>query len=192
MTLVFLDLETKRSFSAIEDRDPGKLGVSFVGIYKREKAKSEFGSFFEKDLPDLWPVLEKADQIIGFNILKFDFPALNPYYPGDLLKLPSLDLLRVAKNSLGRRIRLDNLAKATLVKSKIGSGWDAIEYFQKGELKKLEKYCLKDVEITRDLYDFGQENGFWRYIEPPNEVKEFTLKWPEVKKKAGVSLTLGI
>lgn len=191
MNLIFLDVETKKSFSEIKDRDPGKLEVSFVGIYKKGEDEG-FGSFFEKDLKNLWPILERADQVIGFNILGFDWPALNPYYPGDLLKLPTLDLLEVVKNSLGKRLRLDNLAQATLGIGKGGSGWDAIRFYKEGKLKELEKYCLQDVKVTRDLYDFGQKNGFWRYVYPPDEIREFSLTWPQGAKKESVSLTLGI
>jgi DEAD/DEAH box helicase domain-containing protein len=191
MNLVFLDVETKKSFSAVEARDPGKLGISFVGIYRRDQ-NSGFGSFFEKDLSQLWPILERADQVIGFNILRFDWPALNPYYPGDLMSLPTLDLLEVVKESLGKRIRLDNLAQATLGKGKTADGWEAIEFYKEGRLKELEKYCLQDVAVTRDLYDFGKKNGRWFYLEPPDERREFEIKWPEVEKKEGVSLTLGI
>lgn len=201
MNLVFLDVETKLAFSSIESRDPGKLGVSFVGVFQRGEPdfvkttkgnKEGYGSFFEKDLALLWPILEKADQVIGYNLNKFDFPAMNPYYPGDLLKLPTLDLLEIVNDSLGRRIRLDNLAQATLGKGKIGSGLDAIRYFENGELESLEKYCLKDVEVTRDVYDFGRKNGFWRYLTPPDVVREFQIKWPVIEAKEGISLTLGI
>ena len=196
MSLVFLDLETKKSFSELPDRDPGKLGVSLVGIYKRPALNPDssggFKAFKEEEFADLWPVLEKAEKIIGFNILSFDWPALNPYYPGDLLKLPTLDLLEVVKTSLGKRIRLDNLAQATLGQGKIASGWDAIQFYQEGNWEELKKYCLKDVEVTRDLYDFGQKKGFWRYKHPPDEIREFPLQWPEEEKKEGVSLTLGI
>ncbi|MFC1790244.1 ribonuclease H-like domain-containing protein [Patescibacteria group bacterium] len=192
MNLIFLDVETKKSFSQIDGRDPGKLEVSFVGIYQRGEEKNEFGSFFEPDLPNLWPILEKADKIIGYNIDNFDFPALDPYYPGSLSGLPTLDLLKVVQESLGRRLRLDNLAEATLGHGKIGSGLDAIVYWREGKLEELEKYCLMDVEVTRDIYDFGFKNGFLKYIEPPDQVRQFPLVWPEEEKKEGVSLTLGI
>ncbi|MBN1263686.1 MAG: ribonuclease H-like domain-containing protein [Candidatus Pacebacteria bacterium] len=208
MTQVFLDVETKQSFSAVEDRDPAKLGISFVGIYQRSsfaesslftggvkdrsRDQGEFGSFFEADLAKLWPILEKADLVIGYNILKFDYPAMSPYYPGNFQELPTLDLLEVVKDSLGKRLRLDNLAQASLGTGKIADGWDAIRFWREGQLDKLEEYCLKDVEVTRDLYDFGKKNGFWRYVAPPDEIKEFPIKWPQEEKKEGVSLTLGI
>ena len=192
MKQVFLDVETKSAFSTENNRDPARLGVSFVGTFVRGEGQSEFGSYFETDLNKLWPVLETAELVVGYNINKFDWPALNPYYPGDLADLPTLDLLEVVKGSLGRRLRLDNLARASLGAGKIGSGFDAIDYYRNGELDKLEKYCLKDVEVTRDLYDFGQKNGFWKYLEPPNEIRQFAIRWPILEKKAATSLTLGI
>lgn len=191
MKQVFLDLETKQSFSDVNSRDPGKLGVSVVGVLERN-GRETLRTYEEKEFARLWPILEEADQIIGFNIIGFDLPALNPYYIGDLLKLPVLDLLVAVNDSLGRRIRLDNLAQASLGRKKIADGWAAIDYYRKGEWEKLKKYCLEDVRITRDLYDFGQKNGFWRYLEPPDQIREFKIIWPKINKKDNISLTLGI
>ncbi len=192
MKVVFLDLETKKSFHEVEERDPKHLGVSFVGLYRRPEEK--FLGFFEKELTKLWPVLEQAERIVGYNIKKFDFPVLNPYYAGDLLRLPAFDMMEEIKKNLGGRLRLDNLAKATLGKGKIGSGWDAIKFYQEGSLDKLKKYCLRDVEVTRDLYDYAVKEGKLKYFDPAGEVKEVRVKVGDLGKDDNqkVQMTLGV
>ena len=31
--------------------------------------------------------------------------------------------------------------------------------FKEGKMDEIKKYCLKDVEITKNLYEFGKKNG---------------------------------
>ena len=187
---VILDVETKKSFSQLQKRDPARLGVSYVGIYTSWD-KRLFG-FFEKELSQLWPFLEEADRTIGFNINKFDFPVLAPYYSGDLTTLPVFDLLEAVKETLGFRIGLDRLAMATLGSRKSGSGWDALRFYANNELDKLAKYCQQDVVITRDLYYHALKNGVLKYPDDEGNFVEFKITIPAIKKDAleGVQKTL--
>ncbi len=50
------------------------------------------------------------------------------------------------------------MAKTNLGKGKIGNGLDAIRYYHQQEWDKLAKYCLEDVAITRDLYEYLKKN----------------------------------
>jgi DEAD/DEAH box helicase domain-containing protein len=164
MRQLILDVETQKIFDQVGGYFPEKLGISFVGAIVREGFPETGGGketryeIFEKDLSKLWPVMEQADVLIGFNTNGFDLPVLSAYYPGDITKLPSLDLLEVVRVSYGRRISLDSIAKETLKSHKSGSGLDAIAYYENGELDKLASYCMKDVEITRDIYDYGRQH----------------------------------
>ncbi len=177
MIEVTLDVETKKAFSDVGGHNFAKLGVSFVGICERkvdgEKVISdEFVGFFEDDLSKLWPILEKADRIIGFNIIGFDFPVMQPYYHGDLSLLPVLDILDEIKKVVGHRVSLDAIAQETLGTQKSGSGLDAIRYFEEGKLNELAKYCLDDVRITRDVYLYGQKHGFVKFVNKWNRMIE--------------------
>lgn len=160
MRTVVLDLETQRLFDEVEEGRHDKLGVSVVGIYD---SQTGLNAFFEQDLPNLWPIIHAADLIVGFNIKKFDWPVLSAYYSGDLNLLPTLDLLEVVKDTLGFRVKLDDLAKATLGKGKIGDGLDAYRYWREGNLESLKEYCLQDVIITRDLFYHALEKKFLKY-----------------------------
>ncbi len=153
--LVF-DIETKNTFFDVGENDPSKLDISIVGIY--DFATNTLKSFQEHELKDLWPYIENADSLIGYNSDHFDIPLLNKYYPGDLTKIKSIDLMKTIQKTLGRRIKLQDVASSTLGISKGGNGLDAITWWKNGEIDKIIEYCLKDVSITRDLYNHMKEN----------------------------------
>src|SRR3989337_1264143 len=117
MRKITFDIETKNFYN-----DINKINLALVGIY--DSLTDSYSSYLEEDLPKLWPILENSDMLIGFNSDHFDIPILNKYYPGDLTKIKSLDILKEIKNSYGRRMRLDQLAEGTLGKNKTGHGAD--------------------------------------------------------------------
>jgi len=186
---VVLDLETQKIFSEVSQNNPRLLGISVVGIYRRETKTYE--KFWEGELDRLWPILEGADLTIGFNIRKFDFPVLSAYYPGDLTKLPVLDILESVKESLGFRIGLDNLARATLGLQKTADGLAAIEFYRQGEMDKLAEYCLNDVKITKEIYDYAVKNGSLKYYDL-REVREFRVKLDDDNPKNEIQMSLGV
>jgi hypothetical protein len=198
MSEVFLDLETKRWFDEVGKRDPTKLGVSFVGIYARKtrKSKGKFLGFFEKELSGLWPILEEANLIIGYNIKKFDYSVLSSYYPGKLDKLPTLDLFEVVRETLGFRLKLNDLALATLGKGKTRPGSESVWLFKEGKLEELREYCLNDVKITRDLYDYGRKFGQIFFFDEREEKKGIKIEWKRWlarrKVEAEVQMSLGV
>lgn len=174
---IVFDIETQNTFQDVGGHNPSLLKVSLVGVYFY--ATNEFKTYFENDLKDLWPLFERADKVIGYNIKGFDLPVLNNYYAGDLMKLPHLDLMDEIVKSTGFRIKLDDVASATTGEGKSGSGLVAVEYWRTGNLEKLKSYCLDDVRITRDVYEFGKKNGFLKY-------KDWLGKVAEVKVDFGV------
>jgi DEAD/DEAH box helicase domain-containing protein len=185
---IVLDIETKYSFREVGN-DLTKLGVSCVGIY--DYLTDRYSAFMEEELDKLFPILEKASLIIGFNIDRFDFPVLDTIYVGNLSNLPTLDLLEDIKENLGRRLPLDELAHETLGATKSGHGLLAIEYYRDGEFDKLKKYCLDDVKITKDLYEYGKKHGkvFFRGIRERENVK---VEWNNRESDSEINLTLGI
>lgn len=169
---ITLDVETKNIFQEVGN-ETKKLGISYVGVH--DSGTDEYFGFFEGELNKMWPLLEGADLIIGYNIKSFDYEVMAPYYRGNLQKFPTLDLLEVVKNALGFRLKLDNLAKATLNRGKIGDGLDAVRYFREGKMDELAKYCLEDVRITRELFDFATENKKLKYPDLGGMIKEFAV-----------------
>ncbi|MBI4090748.1 MAG: ribonuclease H-like domain-containing protein [Candidatus Komeilibacteria bacterium] len=173
-----LDLETKQTFEDVGGHhNSHKLGVSLVGVYSY--ASDEYRGFRENEMDALRTWLEAADLIIGFNSKHFDFTVLQPYYPKfDLSKLSHLDILEEVVYSLGHRLKLETIAQATLGHGKSGDGLDAIKYFQQGDWTSLEKYCLDDVKVTKDIYDYGLAHGYIWFAN--NGVKEkIKVRWAQ-------------
>jgi DEAD/DEAH box helicase domain-containing protein len=177
---IVFDIETQNTFQEVGGHNLSLLKVSLVGVYFY--ATNEYKVYFENDLKDLWPLFEHADRVIGYNIRGFDLPVLNNYYAGDLMKFPHLDLMDEIVKSTGFRIKLDDVASATNGEGKSGSGLAAVEYWRTGNLEKLKSYCLDDVRITRDVYEFGKKNGFLKY-------KDWLGKVAEVKVDFGAGQT---
>ncbi len=185
---IVFDVETQRMFQEVGNKVE-KLGVSVVSAYNY--ADNTYSSYFESDLPKLFSLFEKASLLIGFNSNKFDLAVLRPYYVGDLSKFPSLDLMDEVHKKLGRRIALDELVKGTLNKRKEGHGLTAINFFREKKFDELKKYCLSDVRLTKELYEFGKNYGKVYYIGPYGKV-EIQVDWKNKNNSSEVNLTLGI
>jgi len=157
-----LDLETKKTFEEVGgDFHKDKLEVSVCGVYSYER--NQFRAFREEEFAELGEWLKAASLIIGFNSKSFDFAVLQPYFKFKLSKLPHLDVLEEVYHALGHRLKLESLAQATLGEGKSGSGLDAIWYFKNGDWESLIKYCLDDVRVTRDVYEYGKSHGHLWY-----------------------------
>jgi DEAD/DEAH box helicase domain-containing protein len=157
MRKIVFDLETKNIFQDVGKNDPTLLDMSLVGVWDSETNK--YTAYLEDELNKLWPIIEKADLLIGYNSDHFDIPLLNKYYPGDLTKIKSVDILKEIKNSIGRRLKLDHIAEGTLGVNKSGHGLQAITWWKQGEIEKIKQYCLDDVKITKKIYDYALKNG---------------------------------
>lgn len=187
---IVLDIETQNSFQDVGGVHHDKLKISLVGVYYYET--DEYVSYLEHELKDLWPKLERADRIIGYNTKGFDYPVMNSYYAGDFGTFPSLDLLEEIAKVLGFRVKLDDVAQATLGVGKSGHGLQAIEFFRKGEFDKLRDYCLMDVKVTKEVYEYGKANGQIYYFDRQGQKQAIPINFnlPAAERKA-VNLTLG-
>lgn len=193
MKLVVFDVETKKAFDEVGGYYPDKLGVSISGVYYRDEEQKEewLRGFREEEFAEMFKIFEQADRIVGFNSIQFDMPALSPYYVGDLLSLSNLDLMLELEKELGYRPGLDAVAKETLGVQKIGHGLDAIRYFHDGDWESLTKYCLRDVEVTRDVYDYGVKYGKIGYKNKWNRVIEIPVDFVgNTGKKPKIQTTL--
>ncbi len=161
MRYIVFDLETQNLFSDIGKNDPALLDISVASLYDSETQL--YHTVAIDELETLWPHFEHADALVGYNSNHFDIPLLNKYYPGDLTQIPSIDILESIRLSLGKRLRLDSIAEATLGTKKIGHGLEAVEWWKKGEIEKIKKYCQKDVEITKNVFEYAKTHGHVKY-----------------------------
>ncbi len=177
MRKIVFDIETSNIFQEVGSNNPADLSISVVGIYEYEN--NLYSTFLVEEFNKLWPIIENTDQFITFNGDHFDIPLLNKYYSGDLFKIKSVDLLKEMQKSAGRRMKLDQIAEGTLGTNKSGHGLDAIKWWRDGEIEKVKKYCLDDVRITKDLYEYALKEGKLIFKEGPNlnEIKLDTSDW---------------
>lgn len=192
MKLVVFDVETKKAFDEVGGYFPEKLGVSISGVYFNDGSGVEsYKGYREPEFPEMFKLFERADLIVGFNTVNFDFPALKPYYVGDLQALPNLDIMVEIEKFLGHRVSLDALAKTTLGVQKLGHGLDALTYFHEGNWALLEKYCLQDVKVTKMLYDYGMENKKLFFKNKWNTTIEIPVDFSQIiNKKPKIQTTL--
>lgn len=177
---VVFDVETKKIFSDVGGRThPGRLGVSVVGVYYY--ATGTFKAYAENELKYFFESIASADRLIGFNIKNFDIPVLQPYATYDISRIPAFDLLEDIANVLGFRISLDSLAKATLKSEKSGDGLNAVKLYRAGRMDELKAYCLQDVALTKDLYEFAKKEKKLYFYSPIGQLKEVSLSVPEPK-----------
>lgn len=169
---IVLDLETKYSFR--DFNDPKKLEISVVAIYDYKDSQGKI--FEEKELNKLFPILESSSYIVGFNVVNFDIAVLQAYYPGAVSVFSTFDILDDIKEKIGKRISLNEVIGATLGRKKSGHGFQAIEYYREGKIDQLKKYCLDDVMLTKELFEYGVKNGEIFYL-TPNGKESIKVNW---------------
>ena len=180
-----LDLETQKEFSEVEGRKPELLGVSLVGVYSYEADR--YDAYLEADLGSkLGPRLQATELLIGFNIRRFDLPVLQPYLSYPVTTLPVLDIMEDVVKNLGHRLSLESLSQGTLGRGKSGSGLDALKWFKEGKFDLIAKYCLDDVKLTKELYDYGRAHGrLFATSKFGGDKLQIPVFWPERKREMG-------
>lgn len=113
--------------------------------------------------------LDEGGVVLGHNIKKFDLPVLNAaldcWTAGDLMSKSESVIdtkLLVSKAALAHgdvATNLDILARSTLDVGKSMSSEDAPTAWRAGRYLEVAEYCLKDAQMTYDLYAYGCENG---------------------------------
>ena len=190
MRKIVFDIETSNVFSEVGSTDSADLDISVVAIYDSET--DSYSAFEQSDFGKLWPILEKADLMIGFNSEHFDLPLLNKYYPGDLSRIKNLDILKEIKDQYGRRMKLDQIAEGTLGINKSGHGLDAVRWWRNGEKEKVKSYCIDDVKITKDVYEYALKNSLLKFKEGGKiiDIKLDVQNWNKINTDIGMTHTL--
>ncbi len=176
MGAVVFDLETQRSFREVGGRQNlHLLGISVAVTFNEDDGQYRY--FTEENIHELVEELKRGDPVVGFNLLRFDYPVLQGYTDFPLHTLPTLDILEEVRKKLGFRIGLDALAEATLGISKTADGLKAIRWWRLGRMDELFEYCRQDVEITWKLYDFGRKNKYIHYLDRNWRLRKIPVNW---------------
>lgn len=185
---VVLDIETQNTFQEVGAYDHTKLVISVIGVYFYET--DEYRCYEEHELSQLWPRLERAERIIGYNTKGFDYLVMNNYYAGDFMKFPSLDILEEINKALGFRLKLDDVAAASVGHRKSGHGLQAVEWWRQGEKEKVKNYCLDDVRVTKEVYEYGLKHRALAFEDRGGQRKGIPVDFTPKTAPASINLTM--
>ena len=160
--IIYFDLETQKSADEVGGwGNISKMGMS-IGV-TCSSASGEYKIYGEKQVDELIKDLQRADLVVGFNNLRFDYEVLHGYTSFDLSQLPTLDMRVELQNTLNHRLSLDSIATATFGVEKTAEGLQAIRWFKDGKLAEIAEYCCYDVKITKLVHEYGRQNRQLHY-----------------------------
>jgi hypothetical protein len=160
--IVYFDLETQKSADEVGGWNHISRMSMSVGV-TYSTARGDYRIYGEKQVNDLIGELQRADLVVGFNNLRFDYEVLHGYTALDLRQLPTLDMMVDLQNRLQHRLSLDSIATATFGVEKTAEGLQAIQWFREGRLLDVAEYCCYDVKLTRLVHEYGCRNGRLHY-----------------------------
>jgi len=181
---VYFDLETQRSFGDVGGAaNKDKMGISVGVAYST--LTEEYHIFGEDETDALVDMLVKADLVVGYNHMHFDYPVLQGY---TILQLAdstiNLDMLIEVEKSLGHRLKLDSLASATLGTGKSADGLDALRWWQEYKktgdrepMMKIAEYCCYDVKVTKEVHEYGLAHGHLKYNDRNGNPAQVEINW---------------
>src|SRR5580700_11598234 len=112
--IIYFDLETQRTANDAggwHNKQDMKMSVGVT----YSTALAEYRIYSEPRVNELIDQLLKADLVVGFNILNFDYEVLMGYTILDLPhQLRTLDILLEIEKAAGNKLKLENIAHATL------------------------------------------------------------------------------
>jgi len=174
--IVYFDLETQKSAAEVGGWDRKRDMKMSVGV-TFSTGDGQYRIFSEDQVTDLVKQLTRADLVVGFNIINFDYEVLHGYTPLALGDIPTLDLMADLEQKLGHRLSLDSLAKATLSAPKIADGMQALQWWKQGRIMDIAEYCCFDVKITKELHEYGRDHGEVFYIDRLGQKRNVKVKW---------------
>jgi DEAD/DEAH box helicase domain-containing protein len=174
--IVYFDLETQKSADEVGGwGNISRMGMS-IGV-TFSSATGEYKIYGEPQVNDLLKELQRADLVVGFNNLRFDYEVLHGYTTFDLAQLPTLDMLVELQNTLNHRLSLDSIATATFGVEKTAEGLQAIRWFKEGRLAEIAEYCCYDVKITRLVHEFGVQQKQLHYTNRFGKKMTVPVQW---------------
>lgn len=189
---IVFDLETKKEFAEVGGyRNVHLLGISVAGVFSY--ADDQYRAFEEREIDQLEEMISNASLLIGFNNKHFDNQVLQPYFKNvDLSKIPTVDLMEKIEGVVGFRLGLDALARVTLGEQKTSHGLEALKWFREGKIEEIKKYCLQDVKLTKELYEYGLNHGSVLFESRNEGVKAVPARWAESKNGKDIKTILSL
>ncbi len=175
--IVYFDLETRRTAADVGGwGNKHLMGISVAVTYSSRAG--DYSIYTENQAQDLINQLVRADLVIGFNHIGFDYEVLLGHTIFDFRdQLRSLDLLIDLEKQLGHRLKLEAVAAASLGTGKSADGLQAIRWWQQGKIAEIAEYCCYDVKVTRLVHEYGAKNGFVKYHDRNGREQKVDVEW---------------
>lgn len=175
--IVYFDLETQRSADEVGGwGNISKMGMSLGVTFST--ARGTYEIYGERRINDLIRELQRADLVVGFNSLRFDYEVLvgyNPFF--DPTQIRTLDMLVELQKTLAHRLSLDAIATATLGIEKTSDGLQALRWFREGRMLEIAEYCCYDVKITKLVHEFGRDHHQLYFQDRFGKRQTVAVKW---------------
>jgi hypothetical protein len=175
--IVYFDLETQKAADEVGGWNNIRDMRMSVGV-TYATARSEYKIYGESQVNALIEELRRADLVVGFNNLRFDYEVLaghNPLF--DAGQIRSLDMLVELQKALQHRLSLDSIAQATLGVEKTSEGLQAIRWYREGKLLEIAEYCCFDVKITRLVHEYGAAHKRLHYTNKYGKKLSVAVNW---------------
>ena len=182
--IVYFDLETQRSFGDVGGAaHKDKMGISVAVTYST--ARGGYRIYGESEVNELAAELIRADLVVGWNHVEFDYPVLQGYTVYDLpAQTVNLDMMLDLQDKLGFRLKLDAAASASLGTGKSADGLDALRWWQEHKktgsnapLMKIAEYCAFDVKVTKCVHEYAVAHGHVKYHDRGGHLQEVAVGW---------------
>jgi DEAD/DEAH box helicase domain-containing protein len=175
--IVYFDLETQKSADEVGGWGRIRDMRMSVGV-TYSTARGDYRVYGEPQVNELITELQRADLVVGFNILRFDYEVLqghNEFF--DPKQLHTLDMLIEVMKALPHRLSLDSIAQGSLGVEKTAEGMQAIYWFREGKLLEIAEYCCYDVKITKLVHEYGRANKQLFYTNRTGQKLSVPVTW---------------
>src|SRR4030095_9354814 len=90
--IVYLDVETQKAAHEVGGwHNVRDMRLSVGVLYS--SSRQEYRIYGEENVHDMVAEVQRADLVVGFNNLRFDYEVLHYYTVLDLTQIPTLDLM---------------------------------------------------------------------------------------------------
>lgn len=170
-----VDLETQNLVQDVGGWDHiDKLKISVACAY--DSKTNEYLTFRENEISKLNDLCEER-LVIGYNIRGFDLIIMQAYG----LELKNLDVFDIMYDvqTLTRQkfLKLETLAQGTLNAGKSADGLQAVEWWKQGEIEKIIHYCQQDVQVTKDIFEYGRKNSHIKLRRADGSDTDVKVNW---------------
>ncbi len=173
--IVYYDVETQKKADEVGGWDHADKMLVSVAVTLSED--DGFKVWHEKDVPQMITYMERYDLVVSFNGDNFDSKVISYYGNVNAMQKNSFDVAQYLSHKLKHRIRLDSIATATLNVGKSADGLLALQWWKEGKVQEIIDYCKQDVQVLRDVVEYGRHQGFVSYYDLNNNLSRIDVNW---------------